>query len=302
MWNDSIQNRVINNDSKAEHLGGGVVVFRNAIDLDWKNLIKISSDLIDLEWSEMYKDALDPETGEPVYINKSGYFFSKERINAMPKRAASVHYYDDEEVNSIFNSIESIKDYYLLKYFELFPLAYKCVWWKVKGHILKYEKNVYLGSHSDISADYIYGVHEPSNQLALRNVVTSLVYFNSSVEEKNYVDGVNFVDGNHYFNYLNIEYQPNQGDIIMFPANYMAAHEVRPVKCGSRFTYLGWYSQGTPNDKVSEYVADPNLNPEIAAKATNVYMPTLNADLKSYLTKMGYDESSEQIRVTKTNY
>jgi hypothetical protein len=302
MWDNSVQNRIENNNSIAQHLGGGVVVFKNAINLDWTKALEVSNNLIDLEWSEMYKDAVDPETGEAVYINKSGYFFAKNKINSMPKRAASIHYYENQQINELFNSLESIKDYYLLKYFELFPLAYKCVWWKVKGHLLKYEKNVYLGSHSDISADYIYGIHEPSDQLALRNVISSLVYFNSSVEEKEYVKGSNFIGGNHYFNYLDIEYKPNQGDIMMFPSNYVAAHEVRPVKEGSRFTYLGWYSQGTPNEKVHEYVADPNLDPSVAEKATNVYMPTLASDLRNFFTEKGYDESSEQMRVTRTNY
>jgi len=293
---------VKNNNVSATHLGGGVVLFRGAIGTDWKRLLQLCDQLIDNEWSEMYKDAVDPETGDHVYENKSGYFFSKESVDKMPKRAASIHYYDDQDITDIFSSIEKIKDYYLLKYFEIFPLAYKCVWWKVKGHLLKYGSNVYLGSHSDISADYIYGIHEPKDQLALRNVITSLVYFNSSVDSGEFVDGKNFIDGKHYFNYLDIEYTPSQGDIMMFPSNYMAAHEVKPVTMGQRFTYLGWYSQGTPNEKVHEYVADPNSDPEVAKKATNVYMPTLCSDFQNYLISNGYDKFSEQYRVTLSNY
>ena len=293
---------MIFNKVEPKHLGGGVVVFENCLDLDWGNLLKRSDDLIQEEWDEMYSPGVDPETNEEIYVNKSGYFFNKHSIDLMPKRASAIHYKDNDDLRSIFSFIESSKDKCLLQYFELFPLAYKCVWWKVKGHILQYPKDVYLGSHSDISADYIYGVLEPQDQLALRNVVTSLVYFNDSVDNEEELDGSNYMGGHHYFNYLGIDYSPKKGDIMFFPSNYMAAHEVRIVTGGFRYSYLGWYSQGTPNPAVHEYVADPLNDPELSQKATNVYMPTLRDDLKNHLLESGYKEDSPQFYITKSNY
>jgi hypothetical protein len=293
---------MIFNKVEPKHLGGGVVVFENCLDLDWGNLLKRSDDLIQEEWDEMYSPGVDPETNEEIYVNKSGYFFNKHSIDLMPKRASAIHYKDNDDLRSIFSFIESSKDKCLLQYFELFPLAYKCVWWKVKGHILQYPKDVYLGSHSDISADYIYGVLEPQDQLALRNVVTSLVYFNDSVDNEEELDGSNYMGGHHYFNYLGIDYSPKKGDIMFFPSNYMAAHEVRIVTGGFRYSYLGWYSQGTPNPAVHEYVADPLNDPGLSQKATNVYMPTLRDDLKNHLLESGYKEDSPQFYITKSNY
>jgi len=293
---------MIFNKVEPKHLGGGVVVFEKCLDLDWDNLLKRSDELIQEEWSEMYSPGVDPETNEEIYVNKSGYFFNKHSIDLMPKRASAIHYKDNDDLRSIFSFIESSKDKCLLQYFELFPLAYKCVWWKVKGHILQYPKDVYLGSHSDISGDYIYGVLEPQDQLALRNVVTSLVYFNDSVDEQEKLDGSNYMGGHHYFNYLDIDYSPKKGDMIFFPSNYMAAHEVKPVTEGLRYSYLGWYSQGTPNPAVHEYVADPLKDPELSQKATNVYMPTLRDDLKNHLLESGYKEDSPQFYITKSNY
>lgn len=289
------------NDVKAQHLGGGVILFENAINLDWKKVISKSSNLIQQEWEDMYKPALDPETGQEVYINKSGYFFGKNDIDTMPMRASAIHLSEDEYVQELLSELESCRDKYLLKYLEIFPLAYKCIWWKVKGHILKYKKGVYLGSHSDISADYIYDVWEPKDQLALRNVVTCLVYFNSSVDSEEEVKENEYVGGSHYFNYLDIEYKPKAGDILFFPSNYMAAHEVKPVLSGERYSYLGWYSQGTPNPEVNEYVADPIKQPEIAKKATNVYMTNLADDFRAYLKEKNYDENSVHYRLTKSN-
>jgi hypothetical protein len=293
---------MIFNKVEPKHLGGGVVVFEGCLDLDWQNLLDRSNDLIQEEWNDMYSSGTDPETNQEIYVNKSGYFFNKESIDLMPKRASAIHYKDNEDLRDIFSFIELAKDKCLLQYFELFPLAYKCVWWKVKGHILQYPKDVYLGSHSDISADYIYGILEPQDQLALRNGVSSLVYFNDSVDNEQELDGSNYMGGHHYFNYLEIDYSPKKGDILFFPSNYMAAHEVKPVTGGFRYSYLGWYSQGTPNPAVHEYVADPSKEPELSKKATNVYMPTLREDLKKHLLESGYKEDSPQFYITKSNY
>ena len=60
--------------------------------------------------------------------------------------------------------------------------------------------------------------------------------------------------------------------MLFFPSNYMAAHEVQPVGKGIRYTYLGWYCQGTPHPAVREAVVDPQKDPELAKTATNVYM------------------------------
>ena len=288
------------NDSDSEHLGSGVVLFKNAIELDWKNIFNLSCELVNHDLSLMYTETIDPETHLPAYLNKSGYLFGKDSIDAMPKRGSTIHQNKDEKIKKIFNFIEESKDKYLLKYFEKFPLAYNCVWWKVKGHIVSYGPNVYLGSHSDISAEYVYGVHQTTHELALRNVVTSLVYLNSSVEE-NDLDEYSYTDGHHYFNYLDIEIKPKAGDILMFPSNYMAAHEVKPVGKGTRISYLGWYSQGTPNPNVNEDVCDPIKDPSLAEVSTNLYMPTLRDDYRDYLKSKGYTEYSDQYKVTKLN-
>jgi hypothetical protein len=280
------------------NLGGGVIVFKNAINLDWNHVYTLCSGLIKDEHLEMYQPGVDPETGNDIYFNKSGYIFTKNSIDEMPKRASRIHQIQDTNIKSIFNEIERLKDECLLRYFEQFPLSYNCVWWKVKGHIVSYGPDVYLGSHSDISAEYIYGVHKTNHELALRNVITSLVYLNDSVDTDSELNEYNYTKGHHYFNYLDIEYKPKAGDILMFPSNYIAAHEVKPVGSGVRFSYLGWYSQGTPNPSVNEEVCDPVLNPGAAAVGTNIYMPDLRDNYRRYLKSKGYSEYSDQYKVT----
>ena len=293
---------ISHNDPKPEDLGSGVVIFRNAVTCDWDKVFDVISELVDEEFSNMYTETTDPETGKPAYANRSGYLFGLDTYMTMPRRASALHLNPRAEVRDLLTELEVAKDRCLLKYFAQYPLAYNCVWWKVKGHVVSYSDGVYLGSHSDISAEYIYGVHRTPQELALRSVVSTVTYLNSSVTDTDRTDR-NFTEGYHQFNYLKdiSPIRPEQGSIIFFPSNYMAGHEVLPVGTGRRLSYLGWYSQGTPNPEVMEDVCDPNENPEGAASSTNVWMPTLREDYRAYLEEAGFDKSSEQYRVTMIN-
>lgn len=263
------------NDVEPTHLGGGVVVFKKAISFDSDFATEFAEEQISKERAEMYTETTDPETGEPAYLNKSGYIFDKDGIDKMPRRGSQIHRTERSDVKAFLDFLEGARDTYLLKYCFMFPLAYKNIWWKVKGHLVSYSKQhggEFLGPHSDTSADYAYGFPEPSDQLATRNTLSCVVYLNE-----------NFVGGHHYFNYLNIDYVPRTGDILMFPANYVAAHEVTPVTAGSRYSYLGWYAHGSPNPAVNEHIVDPLKDPELAKTATNVYMPKLRENFAEYL-------------------
>ena len=74
---------MIFNDVKAEHLGGGVVVFRNAINLDWEYANKISKEIVDREMGDMYQPAINPDNGLEEYVNRSGYFFKVFIVNTI---------------------------------------------------------------------------------------------------------------------------------------------------------------------------------------------------------------------------
>lgn len=255
-----------------EHLGGGVVLYRNLFSVNWDWARSFFHETLSSERDSMYVPGVDPITGEEGYINRSGYFFKKSSIEEMPWRGSAIHQNTDEEVVKMLDYIESVRDECLLDYLDKFPLAGKCIWWKIKSHIVAYPKNAFLGMHSDVSTDYEYGKPHPVDQLATRNSVSVVAYFNDSVETEQELDGTNFTGGYHHFEYLNITYKPQKGDMLFFPSNYMAAHEVQPVKEGWRYSYLGWYCQGTPNPAVREAVVDPLEDPELAKVSTNVYM------------------------------
>lgn len=255
-----------------EHLGGGVVLFRNAFSIDWDWMRGFCQETLSKERSMMYTEGVDPITGKSGYINRSGYFFSKESVDEMPWRGSAIHQNTSSEILAVLDHIEDSRDKCLLDYLQLFPLAGKCIWWKIKSHIVAYPKGAFLGMHSDVSTDYEYGKPHPVDQLATRNSVSVVAYLNDCVDTEEELDGTNFTGGHHYFGYLGISYKPVKGDILFFPSNYVAAHEVQTITGGMRYSYLGWYCQGTPNPAVRENVVDPLVNPEAARVSTNVYM------------------------------
>jgi 2OG-Fe(II) oxygenase superfamily len=288
----TLSNEYVFNDVEPKHIGHGIVVFEKALSFNSEWAKEFAEEQISQERGDMYSPTIDPETGEPAFINKSGYIFNASGINKMPRRGSAIHRTTRVDVQNFLQFVEESKDKYLLKYFVLFPLAYKNVWWKVKGHLVSYSTEYggeFLGAHSDTSADYMYGLPHPSDQLATRNTVSVVLYLNED-----------FDGGHHYFNYYDIDYVPKTGDILMFPSNYMAAHEVTPIIKGSRYSYLGWYSHGSPNPATNEHIVDPEKEPEMAKTATNVYMPQLRQQFMEYLEKIGIDENLFAYQLVKS--
>ena len=279
-------------DVEPVHLGNGIVVFPKALLFDQSWAKDFAEEQVSKEHKDMYQETIDPETGKPAFINKSGYIFDAGGVRYMPRRGSAIHRTQREDVREFLEFVEESKDRYLLKYFILFPLAYKNVWWKVKGHLVAYSTEhggEFLGQHSDTSADYSYGLPHPSDQLATRNTLSTIVYLNDDFE-----------GGSHFFNYYEINYKPNQGDILMFPSNFMAAHEVKHVTSGNRYSYLGWYCHGSPNPATNENITDPLLEPENAKFATNVYLPKLREQFKQYIEQLGTQNHAIAYQLVKS--
>lgn len=257
-----------------KHLGGGVVLYENAFTLDWDWVREFCHATLTEERDAMYTPGIDPITGEEGYINKSNYFFKKGSLDVMPWRGSLIHQKADRRVQETIDYLEDVKDACLQDYLQKFPLAGKCIWWRIRGHIVAYPTGSFLGLHADIQTEYEYGKPHPKDQLATRNIVSTVAYINDCFDSEEDNDGTGFTGGHHYFNYLDIRIKPQKGSVIFFPSNYVAAHEVQPVTSGTRYSYLGWYCQGTPNPAVLENVVDPLLAPDVARISSNLYMPT----------------------------
>lgn len=276
---------IINNSDRCsmEILAPGVVLFSNAFSLDVPSTVALIEPYIASEFAAQYKEAFNEQTGQIEYVNRSGYFFKENDIMKMPRRFTNSHTIDDEKLSALLSGLEEAKDDCLVRYIMEYPLAYKTIWWKIKGHFVSYSTSrggLYLGPHSDNSVDYEYGFSHPSQQIATRGTVSCVSYINSANDP-----GLGFTGGTHKFTYLDVEYSPASGDVLMFPSNFVAAHEVTEVLSGSRYSYLGWYSHGTPNPSVGEMVVDP-IDPG-AKSHTNVYVPHIKQKLVERIIQDG---------------
>ena len=207
-------------------LGGGVVKFHDTIpgsDEGMDTLLQQSLEgMADEALLEMYD--LD-EDGNG--INQSGHLIPAEDIGIMPIRI-------NQPLDPVFFG-ECDRAIYknLVTYCVLYPDAMPSCWWDAGGHVAVYHTGAMLGMHGDNDVNYRFGDH-PKDQTALFNTVSSTL-----------VLGAGFNGGNLKFEHLKLEVRVGPGDHILFPSNYMGAHEITPVTEGTRYSYISTFGQGT---------------------------------------------------------
>jgi len=247
-----------------EDLGNGIVVFRKATD--------VSQDIlehIDLRAKQASTDrwsyVVDDEDGIKYGVNEDGFRYRQEDIPGVPVRLlAPVNKETPEFVYDYFTKLEDTIYKCLLRYIDMFPLVIGSLWWKTRGHILRYDDEGKLGWHQDNDTNYKVtgGVrYMPRGQVALRQTMGALVYFNDSVD-KSELDGTNFAGGHLLFYHLGIDYSPKAGDIIFFPTNYICAHSVSRMEGGTRYAYLTFFGQGGSDETAGIVVNDAEKSEE----------------------------------------
>jgi len=241
-------------------LGPGIVVFRNVLQFDQK----AAFDYIDSKADESHKKRwsyIVGEDGEKYGINEDGFRYRPEDIPATPVRILRpVEETTSEDIASFFHNIEETIYKCLIRYIDIYPLLVGCVWWRNRGHVLRYVDDGILGSHCDNDTNYkvTEGVrYMPRGQMAARQTCGALVYLNDCIDDESQLDGTNFVGGHLRFFHMGIEYRPQRGDVIMFPTNYVASHDVTRMTTGRRYTYLSFFGQGSPDDKVNINIVEP---------------------------------------------
>jgi len=267
-------------------LSNGIVLFENCFDFS-EQIISYYEDLKLLSLAEHYSLVKD-ESGSYIYgINKSGHRIPFEDID---KTCVRISNSTDKKHPESLSHLEEITYNLLIKYIEIYPQALPCLWWKTKGHGLLYSAGSSLGLHSDNDINYMPGA-EPDYQVGIRHVLACICYFNTS--------GVDYDGGEIFFPYHNIKLKPKAGDILFFPANFLAAHEVAPINSGTRYSYLEYYGHGS---------SDPNRGLNIVEdsqyiKSGQVWLRNLPNDYKKYIiSKYGESNLGELLRPIRNNY
>lgn len=238
------------------NLGGGVLVFKSDLQIQ-KDILNFLLDLKIKSYKDHYSFIAD-ENDKVIYaVNESGHRFNIEDIEKNCSRLT--HFYENfpsSEIKDFFLECEKTIYKSLLQYISVYPMVLPCLWWKTMGHVLVYGPDSALGLHCDNDINYQPGF-EPDYQLGIRHVLASMIYFNSSRDSS---DNNNFVGGKIIFPYLNIEYSPEAGDVLMFPANYLAAHQVSTIESGNRYCYLEYFGQGSSDEKRGVCITEPSDN------------------------------------------
>jgi hypothetical protein len=233
-----------------KNLGGGVVVFENAIDVPQKEIISLIDELSEKSLSEQY-EYVKNESGEIVHaINRSGFIFELESIAKTPIRIQNLNH-------PFFWKCEEAVYKCLLQYIELFPGILQCLWWRTEGHALKYPTGAKLGLHCDNDVNYRYGQFPPVEN-ATRAVITVLVYLNDNCEDGDCSE-MSFSGGEMVIPHVGVTIKPKAGSIVFMPSNYLGAHEILEVTSGCRYTYLCLFSQGSAQDDRGITPMDPDL-------------------------------------------
>lgn len=262
-----------------EHLGGGTVIFRDAIEVPQEILIPYLEERKDSARKEMFTYVKD-EAGNDIHVvNQGGFIYDLEDIMKTPVRMMDLDL-------PFFRECEDALYKALIRYIELFPAILQCLWWRSEGHILAYDKGAKLGFHSDNDVNYRYGA-EPQMQHATRNVLSALIYFNDSVDDGEEETPYSFSGGHMSIPYFDIDIKPQTGMICMMPANYLGAHEIFEVTRGTRYSYLGWFAQGSAEPSRG---INPLTEKNNETTGGQVWMKTIIEDYESYI-KNKYGES-----------
>lgn len=249
------------NDFEIEILGPGVIVFKNAFKIDQKLIL----DYIDSRAEQAHENRwsyITAEDGKEYGINEDGFRYRLEDIPATPVRL--LHPVTDEtpdEIKNFFLYLEEQNYKCLLKYIDHYPLVIGSIWWKNRGHVLRYGDGGILGCHSDNDTNYkvTNGIrYMPRGMVAARQTCGSLLYLNDCVESEEELNGKNFTGGHLRFVHLGISYMPQKGDIIFFPTNYVASHDVERMGKGVRYSYLSFFGQGGDDIPAGVVISEPD--------------------------------------------
>jgi hypothetical protein len=287
---------------KFTDLGGGVVVFHDVMDVDLPLMSKWIDDNALAAHQQRWKYDID-KNGVVYAKNEDGNKFSIEQVETVPVRVLEpVQDGTEEEIVEIIRGWEDSIYKTLIRYIDMFPLVVGTIWWRNRGHVLRYDPGKHLGLHNDNDTNYRATGGEryiPYGQVGARQTVAVLLYINDCVDSVDQLDGTNYSGGELYFPYLNISHQAKKGDIIIFPTNYVASHGVNEVTGGTRYAYLEFFSQGSPDINIRLEVAEPD---EVSSWCVPHWIDTVYDDYQKYSNHIKQNYSHLKENVNKIDY
>jgi len=261
----------------------GIVLFKNVLPMDKHGYILDFARSLRLKALEDDFTFINDDLGNPQYaINRSGHRYSLEDVDIACNHIMNfMHEGLDKKYFDFFKACEDVLYSCMLRYVEMFPMVLTCLWWRTQGHIVGYGKGGRFGKHCDNDVNYQPGA-EPDQQLAIRNVLGGLIYFNNSASSYSQVRSNNdYIGGEIVFPYAKFTYSPKAGDVLMFPSNYLGTHKVLECKEGERYAYVGYFAQGSNDPARGINVRQPSE----VMDSGQVWMPNIVEDYLASIKK-----------------
>jgi len=262
---------------KSTHVGMGVIICEDVIDVDQEFFKKYISALRDAKENTF---TYIEEGGITYAVNATGFKFNVEDIAIAPQRFLNTRSPEAlgdlvNEAHEFINKLENAIYDALVEYCRYFPDAATTAWWRPLGHLAGYENGQKIGPHCDDQVPFEWG-QKTGNQVSMHNSTSINLYLNDCVESTEELDETNFIGGELCFPHVPYKWKPKSGSVIAYPSNYVGRHEVLPVTHGQRYAYLSMACYGT--SFTSEEVIGQD-NPH------RIWMPNLIEDSRHNLIK-----------------
>jgi hypothetical protein len=213
---------------KVKHLGGGVVLIEDL--LDTETLKSIDFDLIESNCTPVGYKKVDGKD----YM-EGGYYIPEEDLITMP-----IRYMQEIDKFDFYQALDSAAYTAALEYCKIFPIAAENITSFGSKHFVKYLPGGFMGTHSDSSISYKDGTLEPMFINSMGNTVSMSIILN---------DG--FIGGGMNFKLWDIDISPKPGSALLYPSNYIGAHEVLEVTSGVRWVFLAFLFHGDKSFSVN---------------------------------------------------
>ena len=213
---------------KVKHLGGGVVLIEDLLDSDTLSLINF--DLIESSCTPVGYKKIDGKD----YM-EGGYYVLEEDLITMP-----IRYMQDIDKFDFYQAIDNAAYTAALEYCKIFPAAAENITSFSSKHFVKYLPGSFMGPHSDCSISYKDETLEPKVISSIGNTVSMSIILNDA-----------FTGGEMNFKLWDIGVSPKAGSALLYPSNYIGAHEVLEVTSGVRWVFLAFLYHGDQSFSVN---------------------------------------------------
>ena len=212
----------------------------------WHNSIEYEDAFIPEMWDHRYRVERGSEWRDDGRQDPEKRKYYENRN--LPMRVSHTPNGDDWDKDDPYDAFMlDLQDVYLeclVEYGNLYPCLFNDLQWQEAHRLLNYVSGAKMGAHSDNTPGTIKALRsEYTDPVAPTRLLVCITFFSNYVEHDN-PGPYEYTGGEVYSPYLDIEYAPQRGDTMMYPANYLYAHGVETVLAGNRIANLTVFNQG----------------------------------------------------------